>query len=339
MPQFRADFDVKSTLVLPRGSEPLVLAGDSPKFRITIRNATEDSSGHVPALDVQVVSSSESIETAPSAFRSLLAEQLDILSFATNCAFLIEQCSRVIEWEPHQKTRAFKAFQKFDPLYPPDPVLDAQSIRTAQILSDAEPEGFVRSALRDFRLGIVAAQLDDQFQHFWLAIETIAEGSKDTVRIPIPCPVCNDPLICGHCNDTPLRRPMARQAIKKLIGKIVKDNPEAAYRRLVTVRDQLMHGRSFHSIEAEGQPLSEIVNEVGTIAWNAIFLSMNKIKENLSFGFRTGGFAGKELVVGAIGRFEHLQDTEHPDEDRVPKVRVDRIVRFGGKPNQSSNDG
>jgi hypothetical protein len=133
---------------------------------------------------------------------------------------------------------------------------------------------------------------------------------------------------------------MARQAIKKLIGKIVKDNPEAAYRRLVTVRDQLMHGRSFHSIEAEvGQPLSEIVNEVGTIAWNAIFLSMNKIKENLSFGFRTGGFAGKELVVGAIGRFEHLQDTEHPDEDRVPKVRVDRIVRFGGKPNQSSNDG
>jgi len=42
MPRFRADYDVRSSLVLPIGSEPFVLRGDNPAFELTIRNADPD---------------------------------------------------------------------------------------------------------------------------------------------------------------------------------------------------------------------------------------------------------------------------------------------------------
>ncbi len=83
MPIYRADFDVSGTVVLPNDSQPVVLHGDDPVSEIIIRNAAVDASGFVPRLDMQVIATAETIETVAHAFRELLAQQLDILTFVT----------------------------------------------------------------------------------------------------------------------------------------------------------------------------------------------------------------------------------------------------------------
>src|ERR1700754_3653865 len=98
MSQFRADFDVKGSLVLPTGSEPFRLRSQSTPFEMTFRNAELDESGHATNLVVEVVGNSESIDDVASQFRTLLARQLDMLSFVTQSRFTIERCTRVIEW-------------------------------------------------------------------------------------------------------------------------------------------------------------------------------------------------------------------------------------------------
>jgi hypothetical protein len=329
LPKFRADFDVKTTVVLPDGSAPLVLRGNDPVFEIIIRNAKPDSSGYVPSLDVQVITTSESIDMVPDAFRSLLAQQLDILTFVMHSTFLIKQCRRVMEWEPYQKSREFRALQKFDPLYPPDPELRAECIDTAQAISQAQPEGYVQRALRCFRYGVLSWQLEEQFQQFWLAIETIAEGSKEATKIPITCQKCQGSLTCENCNDTPMRRPMAQQAIKNLVGKIVKVGSEEMYRSLLNARNHLMHGRSSESIEAKiGRPLADLVNDVGFISWHAIMLSMPKIERPLHISHRGGNFANGELIAGPRGVFAHEGEGEHPTEDKIPNVKIDLMIHF-----------
>jgi hypothetical protein len=52
MPQFRADYDVEGSLVLPTGSAPVLVRSESPAFEITFCNADPDESGHVPKQGV-----------------------------------------------------------------------------------------------------------------------------------------------------------------------------------------------------------------------------------------------------------------------------------------------
>jgi hypothetical protein len=204
-------------------------------------------------------------------------QQLDVLSFVTHSAFRIDECQRVIDWEPHQKRRRIRPMKKFDPFDPPDPELHCELIDTAQAITRAGQKDYVMQALRSFRYGVIEQQPEDQFQHFWLTIETIAEGSKETTRVPIPCPKCQGALFCSDCNESPLRRPMARQAIRELLSAIREDGGGRFYRDLVRTRDHLLHGRSPDTVEKEvGLPLPVLVNEAGRAAWHAIMYSMPK---------------------------------------------------------------
>lgn len=330
MPNFCADFDVRGTLVLPTETVPLTPHSDDPACDVTIRNAEPDAAGHIPHLSIQVVAACDTIDAAPKKLRSMLAHQLDLLTYVTQSTFVIEQCRRVMEWEPNQRTRALKALQQFDPLYPPDRELESEHLQTAQAISDARPPGYMRRALRYFRLGVLSPQPEDQFQHFWLAIETIAEGSKEGTKLSIPCPKCSNPLRCQCCNTTPMRRPMARQAIRELIGKVVKSDPATVYRSLVAVRDDLAHGRLPEAIEAQtGRSLGDLVDMAGAVAWHVIFSSLPKMDGSALFSHRGGQFVNEQLITGAVLTFTHDGEGEHPSEDKIPNVKIELMVRFG----------
>jgi hypothetical protein len=327
--QYRADFYVKGSLALARGSDPLVIASKSPDFEIQFTNAPRDASGHVPGLIVHVTASADSLDGAAEQFRGLLAQQLDLLSFVTHCAFAIVRCLRVIEWEPHQKRRRMLVFQDFDPLDPPDPELTSEFADTVHALIQAGAEDYVLRALRSFRYGTIERQPEDQFQHFWHAIETIAEGSKTKTRIPIPCPKCQHDLFCRECNKSPMRRPMARQAIRELFAAIRENGGDEFYRDLVGTRDHLLHGRSPDSVEREiGYPLPVLVNEAGKAAWQAIMHSLPALEGSPAFGHRDGNFVNLDLVMFPDMTFEYDGVAPRPSEDQIPKVQVTMKVTF-----------
>jgi hypothetical protein len=338
MTKFRADYDVKCSIVLPPGTEPFLLRGADPVFEMTFRNASPDQTGHAPALIVEVVADSDSIDHVADKFRTLLADQLDILSFSTHSMFLIDQCRRVVEWEPFQKTRALRPLQKFNPLYPPDPELHGELLDTVQSIVRSKPPDYVQRALRFFRYGILERQHEDQFQHFWLAIETIAEGSKAKIRIPIPCPKCSGELFCATCNETPMRRPMARQAIRQMFEANVKNGAEA-YQNLVGTRDHLLHGRSPDSVEAEiGRPLAALVNDAAGIAWHAILNAMPRLDGTIHFANRGGNFANNALLVIPDMQFTYEGDAPHPSEEQIPKVQISMTTNFRLPQTMGGND-
>jgi hypothetical protein len=328
MSKFRADYDVSGSLVLPVGSEAYVLHGEEPSFEITLRNAHPDAQGHIPYLRVQVVADCDTIDRFPAVSRGLLAAQLDILSFVTHSTFMIDRCLRVLDWEPHQKTRRLRPIRSFDPLYPPDPDLRAELLSTVQKIIQTKPSASILRALRCFRYGVIQQQPEDQFQQFWLAIETIAEAEKETTRIPIPCPKCQGKLFCATCNETPTRRPMARQAIRELIQQLASGGGDDIYRLLVKTRDHLLHGRSPTAVEVEvGRPLEQVVNEAAAAAWNAIMFSIPKL-EDPAFGHRGGDFVRRKLAVIPDTTFDYEGPAEHPPDDAIPSIDISMQVTF-----------
>src|SRR5258708_13434779 len=328
MPQFRADYDVKGSLVLPTGSAPVLVRSESPAFEITFRNADPDESGHLPNLVLQVVAESDSIDHVADQFRSLVAKQLDLLSFVTHSTFVIGQCRRVIEWEPFKKNRALRPQQEFDPHYPPSPDLNGAFFDSVLALQRAKPPDYIFNALRFFRLCLLERQLEDQFQHFWLALETTAEGAKELQRIPVPCPRCSGDLFCAKCNTTPMRRPMARQAIKQLLSKL-PSNSDQLYRMLIDTRDHLLHGRSPGLVEAKiGGSMAALVDIAGATAWNAIWHSMPRPDQHITIMDRDWKFANRMLVVNPEMEFAFPGDAAHPTEDQIPKVKLSMKTSF-----------
>jgi hypothetical protein len=329
MTKFRADFDVSGSIVLPEGSRSLLLNGTDPKFKIVLSNAEPDSAGHVPALSIQVIADAPAIEQVPNQFRDLLADQLDLLTFATQCEFTIQQCRRVIEWEPYQKVRAFRMMQKFNPLYPPSPDLPADLVATAQALIDLAPPTYVRLALRYFRYGVLSEQVENQFQQFWLAIETVAEGRKPPTRIPIQCAKCGGQMACERCHDVPMRTPMSRQAIRDLINVTARPNADQIYRDLVTVRDRLAHGGSVEGAAAKtGKTMAQLVEIAGNLAWYSIRASMDHLDRSLPFGSMDKSFANGTMVVGPNGTFVCRDGVEYPEESDIPTVKIEMDTTF-----------
>jgi Methylamine utilization protein MauJ len=197
-----------------------------------------------------------------------------------------------------------------------------------QVLLQAKPPDYVVYALRLFRQGVLERQPEDQFQHFWLAIETTAEGSKEIARIPIPCPNCSGDLFCAKCNTTPTRRPMARQAIKQLLSKI-HGSSDQLYQMLVRTRDHLLHGRSPDLVEAKiGVPMEALVDMAGATAWNAIWHSMPHPESQITLMDRGGKFANRTLVVDSVMEFAYPGDAAHPTEDQIPKVELSMSTKF-----------
>jgi hypothetical protein len=327
MPKFRADFVVKCSLVLA-DEAPLMIVGADPAIEITFRNAAPDAEGHVPELVAEVVGDCDSIEDASVQFRELLADQVDVISFATHSTFMIDQCLRVLDWEPFQKIRRIRPAQKFDPLHPPDPDLRRELMATIQAIIRSRPERHVMRAMRYFRQGVIETELSDQFLRFWAVLEVIAEASKEVERVPILCPRCQKSLFCRECQEAPTRRPMATQAVRQLLGKINAQG-EQLFKLLLDTRNHLTHGGSIESLQAKiGVTLDQAVNNAAAAAWHAILHAMPPLEGQPQFGNRGGDFVHRELVVSADITFEYTGDSAHPAEEQIPKPQIAVKTKF-----------
>jgi hypothetical protein len=235
----------------------------------------------------------------------------------------------VIEWEPYRKERAFIIMQKFSALYPPHPGFPEECLKTAESLVKADLPGHVRRAMEAFRVGVLTSHPDEQFQQFWMAIEILAEGEKDPALVPVTCPDCRNALHCPHCNKTPLRRPVAQEAIRAMIGKIGTPDPEATFKRLYGVRNHIMHGRSTASVERTfGQPMIDFMNEAAKVAWYSIALSLPEV-DKLVFAGHEGIFNHHHIVPHLPGKLAHNEQDKHPDEDAIPSPVISIKTIFG----------
>lgn len=331
MPLCRCDFHVFADLVLPAGRASFELK-NFDGVTTTIRNAPPDAEGHATGLVASVVGPAESIHSAREQLRTILSQQLDLLTFVTHSRFKIVRPLRAIEWEPFQKSRQFRAFHTSDSRQPPAPELKQRFVEAAGALDAAKPPAFTRTALQYFRYGLIDDGPQDQFMRLWLALEIVAENVKEKLRVPIVCGKCGAALVCPGCGNEPTRVPMAKQAIEQLITKIAGASAAEACKRQFTARNGLMHGRSSESIEAEcGVSMQALVDELGGITWHAIISTISSPPDGppRAFGHWGGEFTNKTLITSMLGIFEHNGEGPHPPDDKIPNVEITLSTRFG----------
>jgi hypothetical protein len=327
MPRFRADFIVKCSVALP-ATVPAIALLDNPTIEITLRNAELDEHGHVPEMVAQIVGDCASIDSVADEFREILIAQLDALTFATHSTYFVDQCTRVLDWEPFQKRRRLRPSQKFNPHYPPNPDLQPEFIATAQAIVRAKPDEYVLRALHSFRQGVIAVELREQFLRFWAAIERIAEGTKEVQRVPILCPKCQSDLVCPECNQTPTRRPMATQAIREYLRKI-NEQGDALFKMLSDTRNHLTHGGSAQTLrEKIGMDLGNAVDAAGEAAWYAIWAALPQVDEQLHIGSEGVGFAHRDVTFTADMFFDYPGEAAYPTEDQIPKPIMTMLTSF-----------
>ena len=328
MTKYRADFEVMAASVLGGGIPSITLNTHEPPFEVTFRNAPLDDKGHSPHLIASVIGDCKSLRDAPDAFRQILAYCLDVMAFSTHTSFRINQCVLVMEWEQYQKDRRSLIQKKFDMNDPPDPSMTPECGNTAQLIIDLKPKDYIERALQWFRYAVIGTQPEEQFQYFWLAIEVIAEGSKTSERIPIPCSKCNAPLVCSDCGDTPTRIPMPQQAIREWIDKLYGSNSKEVYRILNAARNHLLHGGSKESLAAKLRVSTDvIINTAGALAWGMIFQSLNFARPPIFF-HRGGDFVSKVMVMSGDLTFSLPEQDGYPLEDKMPRINLDMTTSF-----------
>jgi hypothetical protein len=298
-----------------------------------LRNAELDQHGHVPEMVAQVVGDCTSIDSVADEFREILIAQLDALTFATHSTFFVDECIRVLDWEPYQKSRRLRPSQKFNPRYPPNPDLRQEFIATAQMIIRAKPAEYVLRALHSFRQGVIAVELREQFLRFWAVIERVAEGIKEVERVPIQCPQCQSDLVCPECGQPPTRRPMATQAIREHLRKI-NEQGDALFKMLSDTRNHLTHGGSVETLrEKIGMDLANAVDEAGQAAWFSIWSALPKLdQEQAYFGSEGVGFAHRDVTFTADMLFEYPGEAAHPTEDQIPKPTMTVQTTFRPAP-------
>ena len=304
-------FEVKSQLVLAADQNPLEITSPDQGLEIVLRNAPPDDDGHAPGLVAKVVGPAEKIEDVATQLRSILADQLDILTFVTHARMQIERCFRVMEWDAGKKTRATHVLKTFDPDHPPVPNFPGVVMPAVNVIARENLPGHVRQAPKCFRLGVIGRYADEQFQQFWTAIEIMAEGEKDIAEIPVPCPTCGHALHCPQCDATPIRRPMAQEAIRALFDQIGIEDAAAVYKRLSDTRNCIMHGRDVAKLEKKHGPMPALINEAAFVAWHAILRGMvvpaDGVMANLGWDFQH-----KEMVLRGLFEVGHTGPGDHP---------------------------
>lgn len=321
---FRSEFEVEADLVLATGTENFQMV-DHEGFSSTLRNAATGPSGGVPGLLAVVVGPGTSIDDAVDAARLALAAHLDLLTFATHSRYRITSQIRVMEWTPGQRTRAITWFKERDERYPPLPELRSTYAEAVSQLAQADLPAYVRTALRAFRRGLLEEMPEDQFTSLWLALEVIAENTKDRTRAPIPCGKCKAPLTCSACGHTPTRIPLPKDVIAKLVAD--RTGPHIAAdvaKGLLKARNGLMHGQSVESIEQDcGGPLHAIANALANVVWHAIHRIASVGDPKGEMLHRSGQFLSRRVLAAVHGSFEYVGPEPHPPDGSLPTLTLD----------------
>ncbi len=203
-----------------------------------------------------------------------MARVLNALCFTTGARFQNVTVVRAFDWTPDIDERDGRYFGS-SRVAVASPELDRDFARTAERMMAMHDDDVSQAVMRWYRFGQRADNIEDQFMYFWFAVEIASGALKETGKIAHLCPKCNSALHCEFCNETPMRRRFATEAIKDLIFRVAPPgaNKDELYNTLTKIRNTLHHGRRLNSIEKKLPCTDEqAVHVLANIAWRAISL-------------------------------------------------------------------
>jgi hypothetical protein len=208
-----------------------------------------------------------------------LTNCLNMLAFTTGAGFRKHRIRQLVDAEkPTQLImRDVKMWGERIEFDDPQPFLTIENAKTIEHLLGHVVPPAIKRALRWYRLGIDAASPDDQFTYFWFALEIVAEFQKPIEKVHDKCPRCQSALYCEQCEDHPVHRPYAKQAIAMLLKAADDKCDDATVALLDKTRNSLLHSATLKEIERSlPDPHEHVVNVLGGILWKALIMQFPK---------------------------------------------------------------
>lgn len=274
MNKWIADFEVESTASLPDGKEKICFAHPMKLYEVHVSNLKVRVGLEKQIISVQLIFEAETIEAAYDISKEHLAGFLNMLCFASSCAFKISRLVQIIDWNPGVDMRTCHHFTVSPDPHVPYPVLVEELFESVSILTANAIPVFIKRALRWYSLGVRALYTDEQFQYFWFALEHIAQHLKPQEDVPDRCQQCGTELFCAKCEAISAHRPFPKQAIEQIIKQRVKGDADKLFDILSKYRNGLLHGEEVDDIQEKVRlPLVKAVDCLGKVVFAAILNS------------------------------------------------------------------
>jgi len=320
-----ADFILDSDLCLKDGTGTLSLTDPNNDFTLTLSNA-ESGSGNINAvLSAQLIFEASSFENIRDVACDKLAKALNALTYATNSKFVQILLKRVIDWTPGIIERQAIIYVETPELDIAEPALDNAYVDAARRLLVMQSGEKQQAALRWYRLGIQADNLEEQFSYFWFALEIAAECSKDSGKVASKCPKCRQPLFCESCGEHPTHRRYAGEAIQQIIGRVQQINAAEVFKTLQIIRHTLMHGGRISSVLDQLPCTDEqAINKLAFVTWHAIGFMFAEADPDptkpMELGYREN-LVRRTLVAGANITTKMQGDLDNPQLADFPSIQ------------------
>lgn len=328
MTKWIADYEVESHLSLLKNKSKLKYKDPNDLYEVHIKDLNVKPPIEKPLLSVQVILDSNSIDEVAGKSKDYLKFFLCVLSLITNNKFSIHRLVRVVDWTSGLSMRDCHQYHTSPDINIPFPVLDEKLIDSIHILMKNNISDELRRALKWFSRGVGASYLDEQFQYFWFALETMAENNKETAKVPDQCPKCNSALYCEICKETSTHKPYPKQAIEQLIKKVVKNDPEKICAMLSKVRHALLHGNDTDDVERSfSTDMSQLVDILGQTVWVTLLNSFQAPSEGATLSFlKTNTYSHRRLVTKVVMRVGGGSSKGEPDIEHIPLVQMEMNV-------------
>ena len=268
--KFIAQFDLTSDVSMPSDAEKYSIQSPNGDFSLVVREVSSKEGEPLATFRCNMEFESESLEHAQQDFMDRLLGVLDIMSLVTHAIFRFDRLHKIFDWTPNKTMRAGLIYFYDPPESTPDWVLDQEFFETANLFQHATMDDQLLSALRWFRLGIVADTSQEQFQNFWFVLELLAQYKKSTNKINDSCPMCRGALYCEACDTHPTHRPYPKQAIES-IWRNLAPNEFKLFGIMNRARNGLMHGVPAGKIEEiTGVPLHQMIDHLAQLTWKGL---------------------------------------------------------------------
>lgn len=272
--QFIAQFDLTSDVSMPNDPAKYSIRSPDDDFSLVVRDVLLKKGKKLVTFRCNMEFKSESLEHAQQDCINKLLGVLDIMSLVSHAKFRFDRLHKIFDWTPDKTMRAGLIFIYDPPESAPDWRLNQEFFETANLLQHATIDDPLSSALRWFRLGVIADTVQEQFQNFWFALELLAELKKSTNKVHDSCPNCNKPLYCEACDTYPMHRPYPKQAIESIWQEFAPQESEL-FQIVEKTRNNLLHGISVKDIENSlGVPLHQMVDPLGQLTWKGLISAL-----------------------------------------------------------------
>jgi len=320
-----AEFLLDSDLILVEGCEQIDFESAEMPFVLELSNTSPDQ---VHVLKAILIFEVEQFSDAKDLASTYLATALNSLTFTTSRKFRLGRLIKLIEWTKGLEDRRAKIFCEQDAWAEAEPALDEALVGTAAGLVQKMQDERMQAALRWYRLGISAENLEEQYSYFWFALEIASVANKDQERVPSSCPHCRGALFCPACNKEPQHKKFAGEAIRHMIYKVLATDEQRSLEvadTLMAIRHELMHGGRIANVKLPCSP-AEALHMLSTVAWRALaeWINLENVNFNLNFGAIENVTRAKIVAVADVV-VKMPGDADAPKLSDFPKIEVELI--------------